>query len=150
MKAREIIIFSMLLLSICTPVSAHNRETGDQFQTAKWNLDGKSFHGRIRAKGLAGLFSAEGTLSFKGGHLIWSVAETQESAPYQTTSVAKGIVFSARLAGESNTYIDWSGLYDGVSLTDVKAIWTRTEEEDFIHDLFLPDVVELRFTPENH
>ena len=56
--------------------------------------------------------------------------------------------FTSHGPGEGGTYVDWSGTYNGESVSNVKAIWTRTEEDDFIHDLFLPDVVTLVFKQE--
>ena len=44
-------------------------------------------------------------------------------------------------------YMHWSGTYDGAALHDVKAVWNRTQEKDFIHDLLLPDVVTFGFKP---
>lgn len=113
--------------------------------SAVLTLEGKSFQGRVRADGIFGLFSVKGTLSFKDGLLIWSAKGSDESAPYETESLDGLLKFTSRVPGESGTYVDWSGTYDGHSVNDVRAIWTRAGEDDFIHDLFLPDVVSLVF-----
>ena len=43
-------------------------------------------------------------------------------------------------------YVEWSGVYDGESLTDVTAVWTRKQGGGaWLHDLLLPEVVPFVF-----
>ncbi len=114
------------------------------------NLDmaGKSFQGQIRAKGVFGLFSVQGTLIFKSELLIWQMGDSRESAPYEINKINEALIFTAHMKMADGTYVDWSGVYDGYSLKNVTAIWNRAEENDFIHELFFSDVVELLFTQE--
>jgi len=110
-------------------------------------LEGKSFKGEIKAKGLIGLLGVEGILSFADGMLIWSAKGSKESAPYLLVHENNMLKFSARLKADGDTFVDWNGFYNGDELVDVQAKWNRVNEDDFIHDLFLPDIVELEFTP---
>jgi hypothetical protein len=114
-------------------------------------LDGQAFEGRIRATGLLGLFSRRGTLAFQDGVASWRVRGGDEQAfppaPYTTTRVGDTLEFRAIMPGRAGDHVDWSGRYDGHQLQDVRAVWTRVSG-DAIHDLFLPDLVTLRFTPD--
>ncbi len=111
------------------------------------SLEGKSFPGSIRAKGLIGLVSVKGTLSFNEGSLVWTVDSTNDTAPYKLEEFDGSVKFTSRMPTQDGEYVDWSGVYDGKTLSDVTALWTRGKG-DFIHDLLLPDVVTLVFTPE--
>ncbi len=108
-------------------------------------LEGRSFKGHIRAKGIVGLFKVKGTLSFKDGLLIWTVDNSQDSAPYQVVQNGDFLTFSSLVCSDNNTYVDWSGTFDGKSISNVIAVWNRAKEEDFVHDIFLPDVVTFIF-----
>ncbi len=139
----------IVVLCIIFPLFAEKPSSGDVGKTNALKLEGKSFQGRIRATGIIGLFSVKGTLSFKDGLLVWSVKGSGDSAPYETEEADGVLRFTSHVPEEGGSYIDWSGTYDGESVSNVKAIWTRAEEEDFIHDLFLPDVVTMLFTPKD-
>lgn len=112
------------------------------------DLEGESFDGRIRARGILGLFRVRGTLSFDDGLLVWSARGSNESAPYEVERHGGLLRFSATVDVEGGSHVDWSGTYDGKTLLEVRAVWTRVDEDDFVHDLFLPDVVTLIFTPD--
>ncbi len=109
-------------------------------------LDGKSFDGSIRAKGVIGIVSVKGTLAFENGQLIWMVNGSKDIAPYQVDHVEGELVFSAQAPAENGEFVNWSGTFDGETIHNVTAKWTRVEG-DIIHDLFLPDVVTMVFTP---
>lgn len=147
-------LVSLFLLSACSTGSQHsvgteqtilslNSET--PLQTSHM-LDGKSFDGSIRARGIIGLFSVKGKLSFDDGMLVWTVKESKDIGPYQASEVEDGINFTAQLSIENNETVEWSGLFDGQSVQNVQAVWTR-QKGDFVHDLLLPKQVTLDFTP---
>lgn len=115
-------------------------------------LDGKSFHGSIRAKGVLGLFSRDGTLAFEDGLVAWTVDADDDPdeyppAAYSVSELNGSIVFEARMTAEDGGTVDWSGVYADQQLSDVQAVWIRAGG-DFIHDLLLPDVVTMVFTPD--
>lgn len=139
------LITLLLMLSITLPSLAQKLPSEDAGKIDVLKLEGESFQGRIRATGLIGLFSVKGVLSFKNGMLTWSTKDSKNSATYITDEVDGVLVFTSHVPGEDGIYVKWRGIYDGKSVSDVKATWTRTEEDDFIHDLFLPDVVTLVF-----
>lgn len=111
-------------------------------------LDNKSFPGCVRASGIVGLFCVDGVLSFKGGQLYWSVEDSVDKADYLLKPGEGFINFSASYTIENNETVDWSGKYNGTRVYDVQAVWTR-QPGDWIHDLFLPDVVTMKFKPED-
>lgn len=113
------------------------------------SLEGHTFKGVIRTTGLLGLFGVNGVLSFNGGLLIWQVDDQKESGQYQIKKSNNVLKFTCRVFEKNGTYVDWSGEFDGQSLSNVKAIWTRIDEDDFFHDLFLSDIVSFTFTQKN-
>jgi hypothetical protein len=146
-------LFSLVMLSACSASSQHSGinepvmvmpEPGKPKQVSH-ALDGLTFDGSVRARGIIGLFSVKGNLSFANGQLIWAVKDSKDIGPYQITEVEGGISFKANLTIENNEQVEWSGFYDGNTLYDVQAIWTRNKG-DFVHDLFLPKQVTLDFT----
>jgi hypothetical protein len=145
--SRSMIVAAMLLLigSAAGPVTAQvpSADAAD----AQPTLEGRSFPGLIRAKGPLGLFSVKGRLAFEDGNLVWTARGTREAAPYQVQAVDGGLKFMARLPAEQGTHVDWSGRFDGEALSEVEAVWDRSAEDDFFHDLLLPDVVTLVFKP---
>ena len=96
-----------------------------------------------------GLFSVKGTLSFKDGLMIWSARGSHDTAPYEIETTDGVLRFTSHVPLGGGNYVDWSGTFDGESVSNVKAVWSRAEEEDFIHDLFLGDVVTLIFKQQN-
>lgn len=113
-------------------------------------MGGKTFHGKIKADGIYGLIGVKGTLSFEDGFLIWSAKGSHDKIEYSWESVDGGIKFYAKAPIGNGETIEWSGVYDGKTIINVKAAWTR-QKGDFIHDLLLPDVLTLTFTPnDNH
>lgn len=112
------------------------------------SLEGKSFDGRTRARGIVGLFAVKGTLSFQDGEMTWTAQGDSNSAPYQIRETEGGILFNSKVAAEQDTIVHWSGFYDGATLSDVEAVWHRKNEEDFVHDLFLGEKLTLRFKPD--
>jgi hypothetical protein len=109
-------------------------------------LDGLSVDGHVRARGLAGLFSAPGTLSFRDGLLVWTARGTRDAGAYRVRPVPGGLAFRAEHALANGERAVWAGRHDGTRLHNVSAVWYRVEG-DWIHDLFLPDAVTLDFTP---
>jgi len=134
----RITTIALLIVMLLPTVYAGNKEPD-------FSLEGKSFKGSIKAKGLIGLFSVKGTLAFEDGLLLWIVEESKDSAPYDLKKVDSTIVFTARVPMQNDDYVDWKGVYDGESLSNVTAVWARFNEDDLIHDFFLPDVVTLVF-----
>lgn len=114
-------------------------------------MDGKSFEGMIRGMGLLGLINSKTTIEFKEGTFAWTKGEDFEPAPYETTEENGKIIFTARAAGkEGGDYVDdyvvWSGIYDGESLSDVTAVWTRKKGgSNWLYDFLLPEVVTFIF-----
>lgn len=103
--------------------------------------------GRIRARGIVGIVSVRGVLSFRDGMLIWTVGESEDSGPYVLSGADCRFRFTAEHITKDNEHVRWSGISDGRSVTDVTAVWTRVEG-DFVHDLLLPERVTLDFTPD--
>ncbi|MDP2559774.1 hypothetical protein [Psychrobium sp. 1_MG-2023] len=110
-------------------------------------LEGKSFPGSIKAQGLIGFSGVKGTLSFNNGLLTWTALHGRDSGVYQIKKHQQAHQFKASVIIENDEHIQWTGRYDGQSLYDVKAVWSRNTG-DFIHDRLLPDVVTLIFTPD--
>jgi hypothetical protein len=111
------------------------------------SLEGKTFKGKVKAKGLLGLFKVSGTLSFQDNLLTWQVDDEVDTGVYKIIPKNGLIHFSAHVKMTSGESVDWQGYFNGTSLIQVSAIWTRVEG-DFIHDLFLPPVVTMIFLPE--
>lgn len=111
-------------------------------------LDASSFPGTVRARGLIGLVRVSGTLSFVGGDLVWSSQGDTESGPYRTFVEGDECVFMAEYTLESGGQVRWTGVFDGQRVHDVRITWTRVTG-DAVHDLFLPNVVALDFTPDS-
>ncbi len=109
-------------------------------------LDGECYEGKIRATGFWGLFSVKGTLSFSDGALFWTVKYTVDKCPYSIYETGSQTRFKSKMIFDSGDSVEWDGHYDGSMIHDVTAEWIRVEG-DFIHDLLLPDVVTLVFTP---
>ncbi len=109
-------------------------------------LDGNSFEGSIKAKGIIGFISVKGTLSFINGNLNWIVGEEIDSAPYKITKKNGTFHFTSNVINNDGDVVNWSGHYDGNTVTHVEAVWIR-EKGDFIHDLLLPNKVTLLFSP---
>lgn len=70
---------------------------------------------------------------------------SQDSALYKIKFVEKRLSFTVRVLVEFDGFVYWGGIYNGESLNKVTAIWNGTEEDDFIHELFLPDIVTFVF-----
>ncbi|MCK7593540.1 hypothetical protein [Pseudomarimonas salicorniae] len=112
------------------------------------SLEGRTFDGRIRARGLFGLVRVRGTLSFEAGQLVWQAQGSRETAPYQVETRNGILLFSARVIHPDGSFVDWAGIFDGERLRGVVALWDRSQEKDFIHDLLLPTQVTLEFSPD--
>lgn len=143
-------ISPLLALCILLPAFAGEARAAEKraVKPDRLMLDGRSFPGRIRAEGSVGLVSVQGTLSFKEGRLIWAAKDSKDSAPYQKKITDGQVRFTARVEQPSGATVDWSGAFDGDSVSNVKAVWTRAKDDDFFHDLFLPAVVTLIFKPD--
>ena len=111
------------------------------------DLDGLVVHGRVRARGLIGLVSVPGELSFQGGMLVWATGDSEDVGPYAVSATDCLLAFTAEHVIENGEHVRWSGVSDGRTVSDVTAIWTRVEG-DFVHDLLLPEQVTLDFTPD--
>ncbi|MBT8085895.1 MAG: hypothetical protein HKP32_03655 [Woeseia sp.] len=119
---------------------------------ATYSLDGKTFYGKIRARGLLGLFAKKSVLRFEGQLFSWSSGEDFRPAAYETREENGKIIFTAHAVGNegayANDYVDWRGEYDGESLSNVTAVWTRAQGGgDWLHDLLLPQTVTFSFKP---
>ncbi len=109
-------------------------------------LDGLAFEGRVRARGLIGLFSVRGRLAFDAGALSWTVGASTDTGPYSVREIDGVLEFTAEHVLENDERALWTGRYDGSTVREVTIVWTR-EDGDFIHDLFLPSRVTLDFRP---
>lgn len=130
-------LFAALALTFSSPALAQ----------APASLDGLSAEGGIRARGLIGLVSVRGELSFSEGQLHWRVGEDVDSSPYSATETDGVIAFTSAHRMENGEHVLWTGVYDGDAFSDVTALWTRVEG-DFVHDLVLPGEVVMVFTPD--
>ncbi len=110
--------------------------------------ENQRFSGSIRAKGLFGLVAVKGMLSFDSGNLCWTVEQSTDCAPYRTEDENGAHKFYASYLIENDERVEWSGAFNGNSLSHVTALWTRTPG-DFIHDLLLPKKVTMKFTPDS-
>ena len=107
-------------------------------------LEGRAFSGKIRARGIVGLISVAGQLSFQNGSLIWDVEGAKDVGPYQLVERDGNIAFTAVHELDNGESVLWAGIWNGEEITNVTAQWTRVEG-DFLHDLLLPDQVMLDF-----
>ena len=115
-------------------------------------LDGRSFDGLLKAKGLLELMRGRTSLDFEQGTLAWSAGEDFAPAPYETRRQDGLLVFTARASGRPDgqypdDHVDWSGVYDGESVRDVEAVWTRGKGRSRLLDVLLPGVVCFVFLP---
>ena len=110
------------------------------------SLDGRSFKGKLWATGLFRWIRAKDTIVFKEGTFAWTsgIDAGYKPAPYETTEENGSVIFTVRSVREEGDYVDWSGVYDGESLSNVTAVWTRVEK-DFVHDLLLPSKMTFIF-----
>ena len=111
------------------------------------SLDGKSFEGKLKVeKGFFRWITVKETITFKDGNFFWASGERggYQPTPYKAKEIVGSVVFTVRSSREEGDYIDWIGTYDGESLKNVTAVWTRIEK-DFVHDLLLPQKVTFTF-----
>ena len=114
------------------------------------SLEGLSYSGSIKAKGIIGLVSVKGTLSFKDGYLKWQAKGNEDSGLYTLQPDEHGVTFKSLVVLDNHEKVIWTGHFDGEHLTQVSAVWHRSPG-DAIHDLLLPDKVTLLFRPDmNH
>ncbi|MBT8142620.1 MAG: hypothetical protein HKN88_05480 [Gammaproteobacteria bacterium] len=147
-------LVSLAMLSACSTGNQHSGNSEpllvssdpDKPMQVSHTLDGQSYDGSIRAKGIMGLISVKGTLSFDDGMLVWEAKGSKDTAPYETLAVEGGMAFAATAVIENNETVAWSGIVDGDQLKNARAIWTR-QKGDLVHDLLLPDQVTMLFTP---
>lgn len=137
-----IIIALTLLLWLYSTALANSSQVEESL-----SLEGRVFKGKIRAQGFLGLFKVAGTLSFQDNFLTWRVDDEIDTGLYKITPKNGLIHFSAHVKMANGESVDWQGYFNGTSLMQVRAIWTRIEG-DFIHDLILPPVVTMIFLPE--
>ncbi|MGX5175297.1 hypothetical protein ACUR5C_14860 [Aliikangiella sp. IMCC44653] len=147
-----ILLMMLILSSWCASSSEHNKPVS---VSSKLSLDSKIFDGKIRAKGVYGLFRVKGTILFSDGLLTWRVASEKNTeqamdyapANYTVKLIDELLYFTSIMPGQSGDKLIWSGIYDGQKLNKVEAIWVR-QKGDWVHDLLLPEEVILRFTPD--
>ncbi len=113
------------------------------------SLDGKSFVGKLKAKNTWLRIGVKGSIHFEAGQFYWTTGKKDQdiqTAPYQLHQSGSHVIFTARVPEslDSQDFVDWQGQYDGHTLSNVQAIWTRVEK-DFIHDLMLPELVTFQF-----
>ncbi len=115
------------------------------------SLDGKSFIGELKATNTWLRIGVKGSIHFEAGHFYWATEKNDDdiqTASYRLEPLGDHVIFTARVAEAENSqdFIDWQGQFDGQTVSEVKATWTRIEK-DFIHDLMLPDQVIFQFKP---
>jgi hypothetical protein len=143
---------TLAIVALLAPLSAYSAHAGGD--PPAHSLDGKSFDGKIRGTGRLGLMRSKTIIEFKEGTFAWTTGEDFEPAPYETTEENGKIIFTARAAGKEggayvDDYADWSGVYNGESLSDVTAVWTRKEGGgNWLYDFLLPEVVTFIFEQE--
>lgn len=138
------ILASLLLVASC----AVSKAPMQLKENSDLTLDNKTFNGCVRASGIVGLICVDGVLSFKNGQLYWTVDDSVDKANFQLTPAEDFVSFSASYTIENNESVEWSGKYNGTIVYDVKALWTR-QPGDWVHDMFLPDVVTMMFKPKD-
>lgn len=136
---RRRLIASLCVAGLSASVVAQPAEDG-------LHLDGLAIPGEIRAHGVYGAFGVDGVLSFDDGSLCWTVEGERDCAPVELIAGDGYLLFSSEHRGERDERIDWSGRYDGRTLSDVTVLWTRVEG-DAVHDLLLPERLVLAFEP---
>ncbi|KAA3604618.1 MAG: hypothetical protein DWQ06_04020 [Calditrichaeota bacterium] len=95
------------------------------------SLDGKSFKGKIYwDKPIIRWLRFSDTIEFKDGMIssTLSLKGGYKITPYNTKKINGKIIFSARAMRDENDFFDWSGVFDGESLEDVKMEWTKDGE----------------------
>ncbi len=146
----------ILLLTGCVssaseiPVKSHERVTARLYEQESSHiarLDGLVVPGKIRARGIVGIVSVRGTLSFREWMLVWQAQGDEEQGPYSVTEQDGILAFHSEYLIENDEQVRWSGTADGQTVSDVTVIWTRVKG-DAVHDLLLPDQVTLDFTPD--
>ncbi len=114
-------------------------------------LDGQAFEGRYKvASGFYRFISVKLTIIFSDEHFHWLTGPEEGYHPvsYTTTRGNGTLQFTARLARKEGDSVEWSGNWEGKTLTNVSAVWTRLEK-DFVHDLFLSSAVKFVFIPQH-
>jgi hypothetical protein len=147
MSTTIIYLVSSLSVSVC-PSSGYAPGSPMMIAPSEASIDGLEVEGRIRARGVVGLVSVPGTLSFRDGALVWAAQDTIDCSTYNLTPAEDGYRFAAEYRIENDEHVSWSGWTDGLAVRDVTAVWTRVEG-DFIHDLLLPEQVTLHFRPDD-
>ena len=116
-------IATIILLSI---VSLAAVNAGTNFD--EYHLDGKSFEGKIYwDKPLIRWLRFTDTIEFKDGTVSskLSLKSGYKPSQYHIEKSNGTLIFSARAVRGEMDYYDWSGIFDGKSLRDVKMIWTN-------------------------
>lgn len=140
MKTHTLIAYGVIFFGLFV----FNGQTAEPVE----QLENQRFSGSIRAKGVFGLVAVKGELSFDNGSLCWTVEQSSDCAPYRTEVENGPQKFYASYRIENDERVEWSGTFNGNSISQVTALWTRTSG-DFIHDLFLPKKVMMKFTPDS-
>lgn len=105
------LIRSLTVLGFMMPAFAQDlpSDEGHIGKSGVLKLEGKSFHGRIRAKGIIGLFGVKGTLTFKDGLMVWSAKGSEDSAYYEIEEMDGIQKFTSHVLAKGGTYVDWGG-----------------------------------------
>lgn len=136
-------MFPLLFLSLlgCLQFKAAAQDT------LASSLDGKSFDGELKLeRGIFGWVRVKDSVVFSNGTFIWSsgVGGGYKPATYETREENGKLIFTVRSRREEGDYVDWEGVYDGESISELKGVWTLVEN-DFIHNLLFPQQVVLVF-----
>lgn len=142
-------LLTVLLLCLGFSISNSNNAVGSDAEPV---LDGHSFTGTLKATNTWLRVGVKGSIRFQAGQFSWKTdqeVESSVSGPYQIKQGAGYITFSAQLpeSSDSADMVYWQGQFDGSSLNKVMVRWQRSEQ-DFIHDLMLPEVVIFEFKPD--
>ncbi|MBC8259380.1 MAG: hypothetical protein H8E38_10210 [SAR324 cluster bacterium] len=98
-------------------------------------LDGMSFQGELKVvNGFFTWISVDDTIVFEEGNFFWSsgVDGGYKPVPYKIELKNAKIIFTVHSGREEGDYVDWTGFYDGGSLDNVTAVWTRVEKIIFM------------------
>ena len=140
---------SAILISVYLAAVSGNAVEAQNAQSL--SLDGKSFSGELRvARGLFRWIRVEDSFSFENGMIVWEsgLGGGYKQVPFETSYIDEKLMFKARFFREEGDFVDWTGVYDGESISEVKGIWTRVED-DFVHNLLLPAKVNFLFKVED-
>ena len=137
----------LIAILIAVYLAANSGNVVEAQNSQPLSLEGKSFSGELKvAKGLFRWIQVEDSFFFENGMIVWEsgLGGGYKPVPFETSSIDENLMFKARFFREEGDFVDWTGVYDGESISEVKGVWTIVED-DFVHNLLLPEKVNFLF-----